>query len=208
MDQETLLAAVLLADVVGSTPLYERIGDDAALQQVSDCLDTMREIVAKHRGDFIYSKGDDILSLFESPEMALRAVCQITHQLTKGPLSARIGLHFGAVIRARGAIFGDVVNVTARLSTTANPGEVLISQSFCEALSPRSRKGLRLLDKMALKGKQEFFDVYTCGATMGAPVRRSPAMAPLQIDARSCRGRFIWSSATEISCDPVETANP
>ncbi|ESW69177.1 hypothetical protein X771_07955 [Mesorhizobium sp. LSJC277A00] len=34
MDQETLLAAVLLADVVGSTPLYERIGDDAALQQV------------------------------------------------------------------------------------------------------------------------------------------------------------------------------
>ncbi|MER8921289.1 adenylate/guanylate cyclase domain-containing protein [Mesorhizobium sp. M0802] len=169
MDQETLLAAVLLADVVGSTPLYERIGDDAALQQVSDCLDTMREIVAKHRGDFIYSKGDDILSLFESPEMALRAVCQITHQLTKGPLSARIGLHFGAVIRARGAIFGDVVNVTARLSTTANPGEVLISQSFCEALSPRSRKGLRLLDKMALKGKQEFFDVYTLWSDDGAP---------------------------------------
>lgn len=164
MDQERLLAAVLLADVVGSTPLYERIGDDAALQQVSDCLDAMREIVARNGGDFIYSKGDDVLSLFERPEAALRAVRQIGGQLTKGPLSARIGLHFGAVIRARGAVFGDVVNVTARLSTTANPGEVLISQSFFEALSAGSRSTLRLLDKMAFKGKQELFDVYTLGS--------------------------------------------
>jgi len=82
MDQERLLAAVLLADVVGSTPLYERIGDDAALQQISDCLDAIREVVARHGGDFIYSKGDDVLSLFESAEAALKAVCQISSQLT------------------------------------------------------------------------------------------------------------------------------
>ncbi|MBZ9884526.1 adenylate/guanylate cyclase domain-containing protein [Mesorhizobium sp. CA10] len=168
MDQERLLAAVLLADVVGSTPLYERIGDDDALRQVSDCLDAIREIVAQHGGDFIYSKGDDVLSLFERPEAALRAVSQISSQLMKGPLSARIGLHFGAVIRARGALFGDVVNVTARLSTTANPGEVLISQSFFEALSAGSRSTLRLLDKMAFKGKQELFDVYTLRSDDGA----------------------------------------
>lgn len=167
MDQERLLAAVLLADVVGSTPLYERIGDDAALQQISDCLDAIREIVARHDGDFIHSKGDDVLSLFENSEAALRAVRQISSQLTKGPLRARIGLHFGAVIRARGAVFGDVVNVTARLSTTANPGEVLISQSFFEALSAGSRSALRLLDKMAFKGKQELFDVYTLGSNDG-----------------------------------------
>ena len=93
MDQETLLAAVLLADVVGSTTLYESIGDDAALLQLSDCLDAMRAIVSQYGGDFIYSKGDDVLSLFDNPEMALAAVCQISHQLTKGPLIARIGLH-------------------------------------------------------------------------------------------------------------------
>ena len=167
MDQERLLAAVLLADVVGSTPLYERIGDDAALRQVSDCLDMMREIVARHGGNFIHSKGDDVLTLFENAEAALRAVCEISSQLTQGPLGARIGLHFGAVIRARGAVFGDVVNVTARLSSTANPGEVLISQSFFEALSAGSRSALRLLDKMAFKGKQELFDVYTLGSDDG-----------------------------------------
>jgi adenylate cyclase len=184
MDQERLLAAVLLADVVGSMPLYERIGDDAALQQVSDCLDAIRDIVAGHGGDFIHSKGDDVLTLFESSEAALRAVCQISHQLTEGPLSARIGLHFGAVIRTRGAVFGDVINVTARLSTTANPGEVLISQSFFEALSAESRSALRLLDKMAIKGKQELFDVYTLSSDDG-PLSTHVARRGTIVDRRS-----------------------
>jgi adenylate cyclase len=161
MDQERLLAAVFLADVVGSTPLYERNGDADAMRQVSDCLDAIREITARYGGQFIHSKGDDVLSLFERPEAALSAVSQISSRLTKGTLKVRIGLHFGAVIRMRGDIFGDVVNVTARLSTTANPGEVLISQSFFEALSVGSRSALRLLDNMAFKGKQEPFDVYT-----------------------------------------------
>src|SRR5207244_5701030 len=118
---------------------------------------------ARHGGDFIYSKGDDVLSLFESAEAALKAVCQISSQLTKGPLRARIGLHFGAVIRARGAVFGDVVNVTARLSTTANPGEVLISQSFFEALSAGRRSALGVLDQMGFQGELELFDFCTLG---------------------------------------------
>ncbi|MGX5802597.1 FHA domain-containing protein [Bradyrhizobium sp. Arg314] len=220
MDQERRLAAVLLADVVGTTPLYERIGDDAALLQVSCCLDAMRAIVAQHGGDFIYSKGDDVLSLFESPETALGAVCQISSQLTKGPLIARIGLHFGAVIRARGAVFGDVVNVTARLSTTANPGEVLISQSFFEALSAGSRKALRLLDKMDFKGKQELFDVYTLGgddgtlsthiASRGTFVGRRSA-PPRQINLvirygdqlRSCRNNEFVTIGRSPECNIV-----
>ena len=219
MDQERLLAAVLLADVVGSVPLYERIGDDAALRQVSDCLDAIRGIVAQHGGDFIYSKGDDVLSLFETPEAALRAVCQIGSELTKEPLIARIGLHFGAVIRARGAVFGDVVNVTARLSTTANPGEVLISQSFFEALSAGSRGSLRLLDKMAFKGKQELFDVYTLGADDGIPATHVASrgtfverrFAPPQINlvirygdqVRSCRNNELVTIGRSPECDIV-----
>lgn len=168
MDQERILAAVLLVDVVGSTPLYERIGDVGALQQISQCLDAAREITARYGGEFIHSKGDDVLSLFKRPEAALKAVGQIAGRLAGGTLKARIGLHFGPVIRMRGDIFGDVVNVTARLSTTANPGEVLVSQAFFEALIPESRAALRLLDAMAFKGKQEPFDVYTLREDDGA----------------------------------------
>lgn len=160
-DQERVLAAVFLVDVVGSTPLYERIGDVGALRQISECLDAIRAVTARYGGTFSHSKGDDVLSLFMRPEAALKAVGQISSQLRNGPLKARIGLHFGPVIRTRGDIFGDTVNVTARLSATANPGEVLVSQSFFEALTPASRGALRLLDAMAFKGKQEPFDVYT-----------------------------------------------
>ena len=218
MDQERLLAAVLLADVVGSTLLYERIGDHAALRQVSDWLDKIREIAARHGGDFIHSKGDDVLSLFERPEAALAAVRDISSQQTKGPLSARIGLHFGAVIRTRGDIFGDVVNVTARLSATANPGEVLISQSFFEALPARSHSALRLLDKMAFKGKQELFDVYTLrsgdGSTqigsLGTIIDRRSA-PPHHINLvirygdqlRSCRNNESVTMGRSPECDIV-----
>jgi adenylate cyclase len=161
MHQERLQVAVLLADVVGSTPLYERIGDNAAMQRVSDCLDAIRRIIDQHGGDFIHSKGDDVLSLFARPEAALAAVSQINAQSANWSLGVRVGLHFGPVIRARGELFGDVVNVTARLTTTANPGEILIGQGFFEALPTENRGALRLLDKMAFKGKQERFDVYT-----------------------------------------------
>jgi adenylate cyclase len=220
MDQERVLAAVLLADVVGSTPLYERLGDNAALRQVSDCLDTIREIAATHGGNFIHSKGDDVLSLFERPEAALTAVCQIMGQLTKGALSIRIGLHFGAVIRTRGDVFGDVINVTARLSTTANPGEALISQAFFEALSVGGRGTLRLLDKMAFKGKQEPFDVYTLWSDDGAPhtqivsgatiINRRSA-PPLHINLvirygdqlRSCRQNELVTIGRSPECDIV-----
>ena len=207
MDQERILAAVLLADVVGSTPLYERIGDDAALQQISDCLDAIREIAVRHGGDFIHSKGDDVLSLFERPEAALRAVRQISSQLTKGSLTTRIGLHFGAVIRTRGEVFGDVVNVTARLSTTANPGEVLISQSFFEALSSGTAVPCGLSTKCPSRGRKSPSTSIPWVATMGPSLRRSPAGAPLSIGGSPRQGTSIWSSAMEISCDLAATTN-
>src|SRR3954454_10218897 len=134
MHQDKLVVAVLIADIVGSTPLYERIGDEAALQQGSECVGAIRQIVARHGGEFVHSKGDDVLSLFERPEAALAAVSQLNRQLSGRSPSIRVGLHFGSVIRTRGEVFGDVVNVTSRLTTTANPGEVLIGQSFFEAL--------------------------------------------------------------------------
>ncbi|WP_311944003.1 adenylate/guanylate cyclase domain-containing protein [Labrys neptuniae] len=220
MDQERILAAVLLVDVVGSTPLYERVGDVGALRQISDCLDAVRAITARYGGEFIHSKGDDVLSLFKRPEAALKAVRQISNQLTNGALRTRIGLHFGAVIRMRGDIFGDVVNVTARLSTTANPGEVLVSQSFFEALIPESRNALRLLDSMAFKGKQEPFDVYTLREDdvalstqlarqstvfdrLAGPVRHLNLVIRYGDQLRSCRNNESVTIGRSPECDIV-----
>ncbi len=77
MRRSNLEAAVLLTDVVGSTPLYEAIGDAAALGQITNCLDTIRTIIRANGGEFIHSKGDDVLCIFVDPGAALVAASQI-----------------------------------------------------------------------------------------------------------------------------------
>ena len=57
-------AAVLLADVVGSTALYRSRGNAAALQEISMLLDRLNAIIAAAGGQFIHSRGDDVLCMF------------------------------------------------------------------------------------------------------------------------------------------------
>ncbi|SRR5260221_3413581 len=161
MRRSNLEAAVLLTDVVGSTPLYEAIGDAAALGQITNCLDTIRTIIRANGGEFIHSKGDDVLCIFVDPGAALVAASQILTSPRGGGISIRAGLHFGQVIRARHDIFGDVVNLTARLAAIANPGEVLVTQSLVDVLSSSDRQRLALLDKMIFKGKSEPCNIFT-----------------------------------------------
>jgi adenylate cyclase len=153
-------AAVLLADVVGSTPLYESVGDAVAVGRIDDWRECMRALISGSGGEFVSSKGDDVLSIFEDPRAAFAAVSRMR---VPGSLSISFhaGLHFGHVIRAGGDIYGDAVNLTARLAAIANPGEVLISQSFVDLLSPADKQLLGFLDKMIFKGKSEPCNIYT-----------------------------------------------
>jgi adenylate cyclase len=153
-------AAVLLADVVGSTPLYESVGDAIAKSRIDDWRECMRALICGNGGEYVSSKGDDVLSIFEEPRAAFAAVAQMR---VPGSFSIpfHAGLHFGHVIRAGSDIYGDAVNVTARLAAIANPGEVLISQSLVDLLSPADKQLLGFLDKMVFKGKSEPCNIYT-----------------------------------------------
>jgi adenylate cyclase len=153
-------AAVLLADVVGSTPLYELVGDAVAISRIDDWRERMRALICSNGGEFISSKGDDVLSIFEEPRAAFTAVSQMRAPGTFS-VSFHAGLHFGHVVRVGGDIYGDAVNLTARLAAIANPDEVLISQSLVDLLSSADRQLLGFLDKMMFKGKSEPCNIYT-----------------------------------------------
>ena len=152
--------AILLADVTGSTPLYEAIGDAGAADQVRGCLDWMRDVVAAAGGSFVSSKGDDVLATFAEPAAALAAAEQIMAGMPMGVLSVHAGMHFGTVITGGSDIFGDAVNLTARLASLANAGEVLVSGDFVRRLSPMEAACLRPLSAMRLKGKALPVEVY------------------------------------------------
>jgi len=162
-------AALLIVDITGSTPLYENAGDTEALQLIAQCLDRLRSIVRREGGMFIRSKGDDVLSAFPEPSDALTAARKMLSEELAGPLAVHVGIHFGHIIRARGDVFGDAVNTTARIAALAKPGEILASQDLVDRLPPHERRPLRLLDHVTFKGKKSPTSVYALTREDGVP---------------------------------------
>ncbi len=153
--------SILLADVTGSTSLYDKTGNSEALAQIQAFLGQIRRIVSSKGGNFIHSKGDDVLCTFKEPSGAVSAAREILNKNLRNNLSIHAGLHHGEIIRTDDDIYGDCVNVCARLASLANPGEVLLSQIFVDQLSKAEQGRLRVLDDIKFKGKDEPIRVYT-----------------------------------------------
>ena len=169
MTSRALEAALLMADITGSTPLYEDIGDAAAVARVFECLDQLRQIAVRRGGVVIHTKGDDILCSFAEPAAALAAVREMLAGDPGHGLAIHAGIHHGHMIPMRGDVYGDAVNLTARLATLAEPGEVLMSQSFVDRLPTADAHALQMLDNMTLKGKSMPVEVYSLRRDDAAP---------------------------------------
>lgn len=210
--------ALLLADITGSTPLYENVGDAAAARQIDNCLNRLRSIANQEGGTFIRSKGDDMLCAFADPVSALKAARLMLSQHSTGPLAVHAGVHFGRIIRTREDVFGDAVNLTARLATIAKPGEVLASRSFLDQLSEPDTRFFRVLDSMTFKGKSAPTEVYSLLEDTRAartemavaddlrPQLVAPEMLVVLrygIDSWQCKGRAIVSIGRSPECDLV-----
>ena len=151
-----------MADISGSSALYNDFGNTEAVRQVGECLDTIAVIVEQKGGTSIRSKGDDILAFFDDTSAALEAACvMLSQQMIGTSLAIHLGATFGKVIRAREDIFGDSVNTAARLSSLAKSGELLVSDSFFEQLPAADRHRLQPLDSVTFKGKDAATRVFT-----------------------------------------------
>ncbi|MEO0818824.1 MAG: adenylate/guanylate cyclase domain-containing protein [Pseudomonadota bacterium] len=153
--------AILLPDIVDSTPLYIARGDDAALKEIGRCLDMMRGVIQDLGGRCVHTKGDDILSVFEDPAAALEAGDEILNETADDMLKIHAGLHFGSVIEARGAVFGEAVILCARLASMAKPGELLASRAFVDALGEDHPTSLRRIDPILPKGSTRRVPVFS-----------------------------------------------
>ena len=167
--------AVLLADLTGSTPLYERLGNERAAQIVAACRDEMRAVAERENGEFIHYRGDDVLCVFEDCASALRAAKEIVVLGGADRPGVHAGLTWGQIIMGRNEVFGDAVNLAARLGSLSNPGEVLVSGDFAEGLPEPVQRTLRPMDQVALKGKALPVDVY---AALGFELEMQTTQAP------------------------------
>ena len=162
------LAAILMADIVGYSRLMgnnER-GTHQRVQQLQREL--LEPTIAEHRGRLVKTRGDGFLAMFDSPVECVRCAIVIQQSMVGRNLELpqdqwirfRIGVNLGDVIVEPNDIYGDGVNVAARLEQLAEPGSIYISGGVFEMVRYRLVCGYASLGDMRLKNITDPVEIY------------------------------------------------
>jgi class 3 adenylate cyclase/tetratricopeptide (TPR) repeat protein len=187
---------VLFCDVVGSTPLGERLDPESVRRVMTRFFERMRSVLENHGGSVEKYIGDAVMAVFGVPVLheddalrAVRAAVEMRDALRDlnaelepalgVVLQTRIGINTGEVVvgdQTGGTLVGDSVNVAARLEASAEPGETLLgSPTYALVRGSVTVDEARLLE---LKGKAEpvtGYPLIDVTATAGRTDRESPA---------------------------------
>ncbi len=157
--QPATMLAVLFADVVGSTKLYDTLGDEQAKQMIDECLVALRGVIARYGGRVIKTIGDEIMCVLPSADNACLAATDMHLKIMALPMvsqvkrSIRVGFHFGHVIEENNDVFGDTVNMAARMAGLAKGMQIMTTESTVACMSPVLRLSTRRIAALAIKGK-------------------------------------------------------
>jgi adenylate cyclase len=172
---ERRLTNILSADVFGYSRLMGQ--DEAAtLALLNDYKGVMTGLIAQHRGRIVSTAGDSVLAEFSSSVMAVQTAVDIQRQLAERnqklepdrQMWFRIGINLGDVIAERDDIFGDDVNIAARLQSMAEPGGILISGAVFDQVKNKLSLSFNFLGPQRLKNIDAEVPVYSAvmyGAT-------------------------------------------
>lgn len=183
--------AIMFADVSGSTALYDKLGDTRALGIITQCLDLLIAELKPHQGVLIKTIGDELMCTFSSPAQALQAACAMQTAMEQHrpggerPLYIRIGFHYGEVICEGSDVFGDAVNVAARVASITRARQIMTTQAAVEMLPADLRQNVRQVSRAEFRGKEEAMDVFqinweeddTMSTRIGLPQFRKPTEA-------------------------------
>jgi len=178
------LAAILFTDIVGSTAVTARSESSGlALRDRHRAL--VRTQVERCHGRFIEAPGDESLSTFESAVDAVQAALTIQHHLNDDAyLQVRIGIHLGETIFRGDEVFGDGVNIAARIRELAEPGQVLVSDEIAHAVQNQPNLRAASRGEHELRGVEHPVTVHAVSgtpaeATAVPPVRPESLAAPV-----------------------------
>jgi class 3 adenylate cyclase len=167
MDSTVNKVTVMFADISGSTRLYEKLGDQRANAIISEVISLMREVTEQNNGKVIKTIGDEVMCRFYRVDDAINAACAIQEHIDGRPtehdvdIGVHIGLHWGpAIIKPDGDLFGDAVNVAARMTGIARSRQIITTEATALQLSPELREKSRAIDRAHVKGKADEIVIY------------------------------------------------
>jgi len=160
--------AVLFADVVGSTRLYEVLGDHQARDMIMACVEIMREATERNRGSVIKTIGDEILAIFPTADDAVNAAGEMQHDIGAHPgllvngqhVAIRIGCHYGPVVLENRDIFGSSVHTANRMTSQAKAGQIILTADTVQRLCPEWKAVTRQIDVASVRGRSEEMELF------------------------------------------------
>lgn len=129
---ERVLATVLFTDIAGSTRLAAELGDQRWGQVLENHHALVRRQLDRFRGNEVKVMGDGFLATFDGPARAIACACAIRDATRQVGLGVRAGLHTGEIEIGRSDIAGLAVHIGQRVSSFAEPGEVLVSRTVVD----------------------------------------------------------------------------
>ena len=206
---------VLFADLRGSTSMYETLGNADATTVVTSSVSTLGRVVVAHGGQVIKTLGDGLMAVFESPSSSVAAADEMHDALSRStmagsdanaqpvPLMLQVGMAKGEVVAMSGDVFGDAVNVAARLLDHAGDNETLATQGVVEALDEWERSRFRNLDRMQLRGRVEPVHVHLLEAVRRFGDTAATAFGDMGPASTEPEGiRLLWLDVNRIFAGP------
>src|SRR5271154_1371462 len=165
---ERRLTNILSADVFGYSRLMG-LDEAGTLALLNDYKGIRAGLIAQHRGRIVSTAGDGVLAEFPSSVMAVQSAVDIQRQLAERnqklepdrQMWFRIGINLGDVIVERDDIFGDDVNIAARLQSLAEPGGVLLSGTVFDQVKNKLSLSFNFLGPQRLKNIDAEVPVYS-----------------------------------------------
>jgi class 3 adenylate cyclase len=163
------MATVVFADLVGSTGIFERLGDETAGRFVTQLTGALAKTFEQHSGRVVKLLGDGIFTVFQTESDAVAACVAIQVRLKEKPVypggsghavQMQMGVESGEVVEIDGDCYGDAVNSAARLADLAGADQILTTARVRDAVPAFQQAQMRSLGPMYLRGKQEVTEVF------------------------------------------------
>jgi adenylate cyclase len=183
---ERKLTAILCADVHGYSRLMGE-DEEATIRNLSVHRRTIDRLIEQHHGRFVNSAGDSVLAEFASAVNAVECAVEIQTALKAENadvppgrrMEFRVGVNLGDVVVEGGEIYGDGVNIAARLESLAEPGSIYISASIHEQISNKLALGYEDLGEQHVKNIAKPVRVFRVLSNGAAPTLRERPRIPL-----------------------------